>query len=179
MEGLRPGPGSTASPPLPGKGRRTTAALWVLGGTGGSGAGLRAPREDATLVSQVGSPGRKLSLFTPVAGPARRVQSPPLPLPQLWPWSNPHPAGAALASDEPLRSRGAGQPGLPLLRGEGTKRPWRCRCPWPPPTRDGSMCRAGGCFLLDRRGPGAVVTGALRGASMSTGLHHPSLLRHK
>lgn len=42
-------------------------------------------------------------LHPPLAGPARMVQSPPIPLPQLWPWSDHHPAGARVDGCPGLR----------------------------------------------------------------------------
>lgn len=105
-------PGGNTSPPLPGKGLRTTAALWVLGGTGGQWGWTQGP--------QGGCHPRLFTLPWLVQRGWFRVH------PSLYPSSGPGPTTtqqglewmAALASDGPLLSRGAGQPGLPLLHKE-------------------------------------------------------------
>ena len=159
-------PGGNTSPPLPGKGLKTTAALWVLGGTGGQRGWTQGPKG--------GCRPRLFTLPWLVQRGWFRVH------PSLYPSSGPGPTTTQQGL-EWMAALGLcchGEPGSPACL-SSTKRPWRCQCPPPPPTRDGSVCRAGRCFLPDGWGPRAAVIRALRGASVSTGLHHPSLLRHK
>lgn len=118
---------------------------------------------------QAGSPGRKLSPFLPFR-PASTVQSPSIPLSLVRP---PPSRGSSGRPPWPLMGlRCHRELGSPACL-SSTKRPWLHQRLPPPPTRDGSMCQAGRRFLLDGRGPSAAVIRALRGASVSTALHHP------
>ena len=132
-------PGANTSPPLPGKGLRTTAALWVLGGTGGQRGWTQGPRGDATLASSpsLGWSSEDGSESTHPSAPALALVRPP-----------PGRGSSGRPPWPPMGLRCHGEPGsLAFL--SSTKRPWRCPCPPPPPTRDSSVCRAGRCFLPD------------------------------
>ena len=132
------------------------------------------PEGDAILASSGREPWEEAEPF-PSLGPSSKHGS-----------ESTHPSAPALALVRPPPSRGSsGRPPWPPMglrcHGElgspaclsSTKRPWQHQRPPPPPTRDGSMCQAGRRFLLDGRGPSAAVIRALRGASVSTVLHHP------